>query len=216
VLYREALRALARLSLPTVAGGLLVCALPASASAATVTPQSATDCAGELYKAPTADEPNLLSYKFHCDTAISAYTLLANRQIYDYSTIDDFSANAEVVDPTGNVLSTESFGCSGQLPGNGVNCNAGAGGVMSAWDFADGQIDTADPYCANIPVGSPPGTVAEPPASIQLVVTDSTGAQDGPFRLFMMPGCGPTPKPVPKHKPKTRAKRSHHQKHRHG
>jgi hypothetical protein len=188
---------------------LIPAALASSASAAAPPPQSATDCAGELKPdpsaSPTADEPNLLDYQFHCSTAITAYTIIGNRYSWDDATMDDFSTTANVFDPAGAIVPTQSFGCEGSLPGNGVNCNAGAGGVMTAWDFAKGTIDTTDPYCANIPPGSPPGTQPERQAVVQLVVTDITGAQDGPFTLFMTPQCKPVhvvPKPKPKHKSK--------------
>jgi hypothetical protein len=175
---------------------LIACALPALATAATApTPVSATNCSGALTKAPTADEPNLLGYKFHCDWGISAYTLVVNRKPNDYNTLDDFSPTADVIDLAGNVVSTLGLTCDGSIPGNGVSCNPGAKKYLAAPDYAQGTIDTSDPYCANIPADSPPGTRAEPQAIVQLVVTDTTGAQDGPFRLNLGSSCGPTPKP---------------------
>jgi hypothetical protein len=88
-----------------------------------------------------------------------------------------------------NAVATESFGCAGTIPGNGVNCNAGAGGYLPAPDSAEGSFDTSDPYCANIPAGSPAGTQPEPTALVELVVTDTTGAEDGPFRLRLHGSC---------------------------
>ena len=105
-------------------------------------------------------------------------------------------------DPTGNPLSTESFSCSGTIPGNGVNCNAGAGGYMAAPNWAEGTFDITDPYCPNIPKGSPAGTKPEPGAVVELVVSDTTGAEDGPFRLRLAGKC-PAVHVKPKSKSKT-------------
>jgi hypothetical protein len=71
-----------------------------------------------------------------------------------------------------------------------------------------GTFSLSDPYCPSIPVGSPPGTDPLPQAMVQLVVTDTTGAESGPFRLNLNQTC-PVVKPVPKPKPKTGGKHSH-------
>jgi hypothetical protein len=176
-------------SLALAAGGALL-AQPAIAAAPT--PESATQCGGILKRAkPTADDPNLLNYKFTCDWGVSAYTLFVIRKSNDDATIDDFASSVTVFDPTGNPLSTASFSCSGQIPGDGVNCNAGAGGYMPAPNWAEGTIDTTDPYCPTIPKGSPAGTKPEPGAVVELVVSDTTGAEDGPFRLRLAGKCPP-------------------------
>jgi hypothetical protein len=192
-------------SLALVAGGAL---LAQPALAATPAPESATQCGGILKRAkPTADDPNLLSYKFTCDWGISAYTLIVTRKANDDATIDDYGSSVSVFDPTGNPLSTESFSCSGTIPGNGVNCNAGAGGFMAAPNWAEGTFDTTDPYCPNIPKGSPAGTKPEPGAVVELVVSDTTGAEDGPFRLRLAGKC-PAVHVKPKVKSKTSGKQA--------
>lgn len=202
-------RALLRITLLgttlAVFGGVLV----VPASAATAVPESATHCGGNLTPGKaTPDDPNQLAYKFNCDYAISSYTLLVNRSRNDYSTVDDFSSSAGVVDGSGTANSTESFSCSGSVPGDGVNCNAG-GGTMTAPEFAQGTFDTTDPYCASIPPGSRAGTQPDPTAIVQLVVTDATGAEDGPFRLSYNGSCPAVHvvKPKPKAKAKGKAKK---------
>lgn len=173
-----------------------------SAVAAAPTPESATLCGGTLTRAkPTADDPNLVSYKFDCSQGISAYTLIVLRQPNNFNTIDDFDTNPLVVDPTGNPLSTVALSCAGQIPGNGINCNSGAGGSIPSPDSAEGTFDATEPYCANIPPGSPAGTKPDPTAVVQLVVSDWTGAEDGPFRLSLAGKC-----PVVHVKPKTKKK----------
>ncbi len=135
------------LRLPFLA--IAVCAFVAFASPAMAAPQAATTCNGSLTKSPTADEPNNLAYKFQCTWGVSAYTIVANRTISDFSTIDDFSTVANVVDSTGTINSTQSFGCEGSLPGNGVNCNAN-GTFMSAPQFAEGTFDLSVPFCSHV------------------------------------------------------------------
>jgi hypothetical protein len=179
-----------------------------SAAAATApTPESATNCGGSLTRAtPTTADPNLLDYKFNCDTAISSFTLVVNRGLNDSTTVDDFSSTAGVFETSGVADPTELFNCSGTIPGDGINCNAGAGGSMTAPEFAEGTFDTAEPYCASIPAGSPAGTQPDSTALVQLVVTDSTGAEDGPFRLRLNGTCPAVHVVKPKSK-KTKTKK---------
>jgi hypothetical protein len=180
-------------------GGLLV----QSALAAAPTPESTTDCGGTVSRAkPTLDDPNLLNYKFSCDWGITAYTIIVSRKPGNYTTIDDFASSVSVFDPDGSADPKEVFGCSGTIPGDGVNCNAGAGGFMAAPNVAEGQLDTTDPYCPYVPKGSPAGTKAQPGAVVELVVTDTTGAEDGPFRLYLSGKC-PGAHAKPKAKSKT-------------
>lgn len=193
--------ALLTLALVLLAGLLAHSARAASGSTKASTPPpplSSTTCGGSLKRAkPTLDDPNLLDYQFNCDWGVNSYTLVITRG-YDTSAIDDFSSTATVLDTTGNVVPTESFACSGEIPGDGVNCNtATAGTYMTAPDFATGTIDTSDPYCSNIPAGSKPGTKPEQTARVWLVVTDTNGAEDGPFLLTYDGKCPKVKAPKP-------------------
>jgi hypothetical protein len=180
-----------------------IAAVPGSAAAAAGTQ---TLCGGSLSKAPTSLEPNLLNYQFNCDWGITAYTLIVNRQPSNFDTIDDFSPNALVFDASGNALSTVSFTCAGDIPGDGVSCNTGGGTTYSpAPDTIQGQLDPVDPYCAHVPPGSRKGAQPEPQAVVELVITDTNGAENGPFRLNLSPGCPPPPKPKAKAKAKAKA-----------
>ncbi len=207
--HRKAKRRTGRRSvLVALALALFGCLLVQSALAATPTPESSTLCGGTLKHAkPTADDPNLLSYKFNCNGSVSAYTLIVLRKSNDFDTIDDFNTNPLVVDTTGNPLSTVAWNCAGQIPGDGINCNAGAGGSMASPDWAEGTFDTTEPYCANIPSGSKAGTKTDPAAVVELVVSDSTGAEDGPFRLRLAGKC-PAVHANPKTTKKTASKRA--------
>jgi hypothetical protein len=175
-------------------------AIAAQAEAATTPPppESTANCYGSLTPTPTADEPNTLDYRFQCDTRITAYTVLVNRG-NQYATIDDFSPTASVFLPDGVTPdSSTSWTCEGYQPSLSTNCNTGSQTAhMNAWSWADGTIDTIDPYCKNLPAGAKPGTPAEPQALVQLVVSDVSGAQDGPFRLNSTKTCPAVPDRVP-------------------
>ena len=187
-------------------------ALAAQADAAAPPPESTANCYGTLTPTPTSEEPNLLDYRFHCDSRITAYTVIVNRGVSG-ETIDDFSPNANVFEPDGTTPnSTTTWSCEGTVPSLSTNCNTGAqGAVMYAWDWADGTIDPIDPFCKNLPAGAKPGTPAEPKALVQLLVSDASGAQDGPFRLSYTGTCPAVPDRVPfpakpKHKQSKHAK----------
>lgn len=205
--YRQAERRVGkRWALIALASAVSVCVLAQSAAAAAPTPESATLCGGTLTRAkPTPDDPNLLNYKFNCSGGISAYTLIVLRKPNDGNTVDDFNTNPLAYDTAGNPLSTVSISCAGEIPGDGINCNTGAGGSLPSPDWAEGTFDTTEPYCANIPPGSKPGTKPDPAAVVELVVSDSTGAEDGPFRLRLSGKC---PAVNAKTKPKATAKKT--------
>jgi hypothetical protein len=187
--------------------GLTACAVNApAAGAAYVIPQASTSCHGGLTRAATSDEPNLLAYKFSCSNEITAYTVTVNRTLSDFSAADDFSTTATVVDAQGNLVPTESFGCEGTIPGAGFNCN----GDATPGHFVEGTFDTSDPYCGGVPAGAPKGARPLPQALVQLIVSDKTGAENGPFRLNISPAC---PKPKVTHHKK---KHKHKGKKKHG
>jgi hypothetical protein len=170
---------------------MVVALVPAVASAAAPTPVSTTDCGGPLTidPSPTTDDPYLVDYKFHCSEDITAYSLVVTRRVSDLGTVDDFDPSPQVFDYTGAPSATTAVSCAGDTPGNGINCNAGAGGVVSAWSNVHGSIDLIEPYCKYLPTGAKPGTVAAPQAVVDLIVTNTTGAENGPFRLDLTPAC---------------------------
>lgn len=187
-------------------------AFAASAGAAPVTPNSETDCLGSISKgAPTPDDPNLIDYSVYCHGDFTAFTLIAHRRVFDFDTIDDFDSDISVLQYDGSPSSTVAVTCAATLPGDGLNCNAGAGGVIPAYYQVQGSFDLTDPYCKTLPKGAKPGTPAEPQAYVEYVVTDITGAQDGPFRLSLKGGCPKVPDrvPAPATKKKTKKAATH-------
>jgi len=218
---------LMRLAIPAVllTAGAAATGLSLPGTAGAALPESATQCAGFLAKdsgGAAAGEPNLLDYTFHCSTPISAYTLLINRVSSDGDNIDDYSPSANVVYPTpypidpsdaGTVSTSVSVNCGGEIPSDGINCygsNGSAGTDVPAYDLVEGSVDPTAQYCSYLPKGAKPGTPAVPRAIVEVVVTDDTGAQDGPFELTPNTRC---PKvaavvPTPKKRKKTKSKKS--------
>jgi hypothetical protein len=169
----------------------------------------ATQCWGSLKSAPTASDAHALDYKFNCNWGITAYSIVATRQPSDYSTIDDFDPDGLAYDQaTGSPAPGIDFDCAGVLPGNGINCGLSSG-YAPAPDFIEGWVDTSDPYCSYVPKGA---KNPAPQAIVQLIVTDTNGVEDGPFRLGLQPGCGTAPKTKTKSKSKQTAKRERRRK----
>jgi hypothetical protein len=193
-------RRLVALGVVLTSGALGAMALAATANAASPPPPtSSATCYGGVTPAPTADDPNLLDYKFNCDQRITAYTVIVNRGVDNSPTIDDFepAPSAYLQDGT-TPDTTVAWTCEGYLPSLASNCNTGKlGAYMGAWSWAVGSVDLIDPYCKNLPAGAKPGTPAEPQASVALVVTDVSGGQDGPFRLYYSQKCAAVPDRVP-------------------
>jgi hypothetical protein len=174
-----------------------------SASAATVppTPASLTNCTGSLSPDATGasvGEPYLTDYRFSCDGNVTSYTIVVNRQPGDAGNLDDFNTSPSVFEADGVTPSlTETVSCSATTPSDGINCNFGAGGALTAGFSASGAVDLIAPYCKSLPAKAKPGTRAIPRAIVQLIVTDATGAMDGPFPLGMSRRCPQVPNSVP-------------------
>lgn len=204
--HRIAQRVVLPPAVAAVAVVLIGLALPDGAGAASKpaapklpTPVSETNCWGSLKPAPAAGEPNLLNYQFNCDTPITAYTIVVNRTAWEFNVIDDFDTSPVATLGDGTTPdSRTSWICEGTVPSDGFNCNAGAGGSMAAWSYAEGSFDTSDAYCGTPATPSTKKTkkhgaaTKEPKlqrAFAQLIVTDSTAAQDGPFILWSTVSC---------------------------
>jgi hypothetical protein len=200
--------ALAALAAPEMAG----------AASTPVTPTSLTDCGGTVSADPgakAAGEPNLLDYRFSCDSGITAYTIIVAQQGDGASggTLDDYNPAPNVFQADGVTPSpTESLTCEGTTPSDGINCNTGTQGVQLTDGYvADGSVDPIQAYCRHLPTTArgklaKPGTPAVPQAQVQVVVTDYTGAEDGPFNLGPAKACAKVPNAVPAPKPKSKGK----------
>jgi hypothetical protein len=213
---RSSSGAITRVLLAVCATALMALVLSATAGAAAVTPTSLTDCFGTISPdsgAKAAGEPNLLDYKFRCNYGVTAYTVLV-AQVGDGKfggTIDDYNPAPEVFEADGlTPATTESITCEGTTPGFGINCNFGTlGASLTGGFYAEGSIDPTAPYCKHLPTDAAgktidkPGTVAIPKAVVELVATDTTGGQNGPFILGYVKTskCPTVPNVVPAPKP---------------
>jgi hypothetical protein len=197
--------ALLTISAATVAAAGFV--LPAAGDAATVVPSSFTSCHGSVGADASGgtDEPNLLDYTFNCDSGITAYSVFVNQQRSGDGAVDDFNGSPSVFLTDGVTPSpTESVTCAAVTPSNGINCATPAlGQQITLGYFLQGSIDLVSPYCKHLPTtlanGKPakPGALATPTATVSLIVTDYTGAEDGPFRLKLNKACPSVPNKVP-------------------
>ncbi len=182
--------------------GAALLTLPASASAL---PESATQCSGWLTpdsSGRAVGEPDLIDYAFFCSTGITAYTIVVDRLPSDGDNVDDFnpSPNVFAAGTDGELSPTESVNCGGEIPSNGINCYSLVGataGALTPGDEVEGGIDPTSEYCSYLPKGAKAGTPAVPRATVELIVTDNTGAEDGPFELHPTTACPKVPAVVP-------------------
>ena len=205
-------------ALLAVGGTVAALAIPASSGAAPVVPLSQTTCHGKLSadaKGAAKGDPNLLDYSFSCDGAITAYTIIAHQDRDPQGALDDFAAAPSVFETDGVTPSpTETISCEGVVPSNGINCNTGALGASVTLGYSiEGAIDPVQTYCKHLPTApqvktAKPGMLAVPTARVQLVVTDSTGAEDGPFALHVDKACPSVPNKVPATTTTTKARRA--------
>lgn len=202
--------ALVALALAAATAAALLGGAGASAAATPPTPESLTNCGGTLTpdsSGAAQGEPNLLDYAFNCSTPISAYTITVDRTPGAAANVDNYSATGSVVLSTGVTSTTESITCEGTTPSDGVNCNLGAGGLMDSYASAQGNLDLTEPYCSFLPAKAKPGTPAVPQAIVSVVVTDDTGAEDGPFYLTLATKCQKVPAVVPEPTTKSKSKK---------
>jgi hypothetical protein len=203
-LFRGTLR---RAALMTVCVGAGACVVPAVSDAAAPTPASFTNCSGSLKPdsgAKKAKEPNLLDYSFTCNSGIVAYTVIAYQAGDDNAAIQDYAPAPLVFETDGLTPSpTETVTCEGAQPSNGINCNTGTYlSEINGGYYVDGTIDLGGTYCKHFPTPAKgktlrPGTPAIQTARVQLIVTDWSGAQDGPFALREPKACPSVPNTVP-------------------
>jgi hypothetical protein len=164
---------------------------------------------------------------------IIAFSVDATRQNVDGLDFDQGNVlgnGSPTVYADGVALAQEAVTCNTEAPSDGFDCTGGAVvsttggstpsytnpctnltadttytslGCIPAGDSVQGQIQLSAPYCAYIPKKAKAGTPKVPRAIVDLVVTDDSGAQDGPFELTPAFKCATVPAvaPTPKTKP---------------
>jgi len=194
-------RSVAALAIMVSVFGVAYAGTSAAFTPAPPPPVSLTDCAGSLSPDPSGrsvGEPYLTDYRFSCGGAITSYTIVVNRQAGNTANLDDFDSTPGVFLTDGVTPSSSlTAQCSGVTPSDGINCNFGAGGTLATGDWAAGAVDLVAPFCKSPPANGKPGSLAIPRAIVQLIVTDATGAQDGPFDLGFSRRCPRVPNVAP-------------------
>jgi hypothetical protein len=191
----------------------------------TGSPDPDTVCNGGITK--DSSGINQLDYSFSCAALTSAnngnilsFAVEAIRPQDDLNNVQNFSVPNVVYaldNPLASGYSATATGPSATTdPGaadllcqggagngiDGVDCyedppSATVDGYVPSGDYVQGDVNLDEPYCAYLPEGAKPGTAAVPQAEIELVVTDSSGALDGPFELELPKGCPKVPAVVP-------------------
>ncbi len=158
---------------------------------------------------------------------VLAFALVATRQNIDGIQFDQNNIQGNgspTVSLSGVALTNETVTCNTDAPSDGFNCTAGAvvsttGGATPAYtnpctnvtaattytnlgcipnnNTVSGQIQLSAAYCSYIPKGAKAGTPAVPRAEVNLVVTDDSGAEDGPFELTPAFKCAKVKAVVP-------------------
>ena len=199
--------ALRRAALLTLCVGAGACVAPAVSGASTVTPASFTSCSGHVKTDPgakQAGEPGLLDYSFSCNGGITAYTIIAYQAGDHNAAIQDYAPSPLVLEADNRTPSpNETVTCEGAQPSNGINCNTGTYlSEISGGYHVGGSIQLGQAYCKHFPTPAKgktlrPGTRAVGAARVQLIVTDWSGAEDGPFALRSSSACPSVPNRAP-------------------
>ena len=165
-----------------LAGALAGLAAPAPAGAEESNPNNYA-CLGQVGagKAEPGSEEQQVSYSFYCNGPITGYQLQSQVQVTGISSPPTLTtvARAPLVAP----FASDTFSCSGDIPGYAANC---VGIAKGGYERISGQFATATRLCV------------EPRVDPLLTVTYAylekgvvTQAISGPFDLGRPNGCKP-------------------------
>lgn len=147
---------------------------------------SSVNCKGKTINVKDDQVENRVDYRFTCSEKVMAYSIIVNRSV------DYFDPEVEVFvgkPEDGNVSPTDSFGCEGPIPGNGIGCKGTASAPDSAGPrFVDGGIGLETNPCARHAKGA--GFKAWLVVTTQQLDASSKPflISSEPFRLYG-PGC---------------------------
>lgn len=196
---RGALAALL-IALVAIAASLVLLARSGDPAVADNNPNS-YDCRGHIGKgAPTPDDPTAtqVKYVFACSGPITGYQVQPDHAVQSLET-EVFATDAT----TKQVVPTDAFSCSGDLPGYGVNC---IGTYQGNYENVEGTFSINEKLCAEPRV--------DPLLTVVYATTNAAGkvvqAISGPYDLGRPRGCpksargGKTRIPATKDEPATR------------
>src|ERR687887_668727 len=106
------------MTLPRLLGGLAVvaAAIAVLPSAFAADGSFQPNCLGSAKLGEDRAGGEIL-YRFACDTKIAGYSIISlNRSV------DSFDTEPVVLTPAGEAVPGQDFGCSGEIPGNGIGC----------------------------------------------------------------------------------------------
>lgn len=144
-------------------------ALALSTSTATASPLPASArCSGKT--AAVKGDPTQVGYRFSCNQSIKSYTIIST------ASIAGFDVNVPVFEPTGAIDTSDSWGCEGDIPGDGFHCN----GTARYFTTTKGQYE---------PENAPCSKKGRWTARAWVVVADTYNQTEGPFRLVGPKRC---------------------------
>lgn len=154
------------------------------------------DCQGHIAKGePEKDEVDdtNVGYTFACNGPITGYSILSSKEVQGYET-EVFGIDAK----TGAPYPNDSFSCTGDLPGYGLNCNGFAGFLNNADLTYDPSQKTYVTIKGNFSIDG--ALCDEPRTDVVLTVMTATKnasggivqAISGPYGLGRPRGCKPS------------------------
>ena len=173
-------RALLAALLACVLGALAVLALGHSSSAPAAENDANRDCRGHIEKGePDPDDPDStqVTYFLACSGPITGFSILPEKQVTGYET-ELFATDKT----TKEVVPSDAFGCTGDIPGYGVNCTGTYGGE---YRVIKGTFAMNDKLCKE-PRADPIVVVAIAGKNAK---GDVTQAIAGPYDLGRPRGC---------------------------
>lgn len=173
-------RALLIALLACLIGALLMLAAGRSAPAPAAENDANRDCRGHIEKGeadPDDPDSTQVTYVLACSGPISGFSLLPEKEVTGYET-EIFATDKT----SGDVVPTDAFGCSGDIPGYGVNCTGTYGGE---YRVVKGTFAMNDKLCAEPRVD---------PLVVVTIATKNTKGDPvqtiaGPFDLGRPHGC---------------------------
>jgi hypothetical protein len=164
--------------------GLLLLSIGAAFALTTSTAAASPPPASALCKGKTTavkGDSTQVSYAFHCNQNIKSYSIVSS------VSVAGFDVNVSVFLPSGAIDTNDAWGCEGDIPGDGFHCN----GTAAFGAITKGQYEPeSDKPCSAKGKWIP---------KAWLVVADTTGEVEGPFRLVGPKTCK-APKPAKKAK----------------
>ena len=173
-------RALIAALLACLLGIAALVALGGSSSAPAAQNDAQRDCRGHIEKGePDPDDPDStqVKYTIACSGPITGYSILPEKQITGFDS-EIFATDKT----TKEVVPTDSFGCTGDIPGYGLNCVGVYGGE---YRVITGTFAMNDKLCDEPRV--------DPLVVVAYASKDAKGnvvqAMSGPFDLGRPHGC---------------------------